>query len=502
VNELTPLLADARSSARTFAGFRSLAGDISELIDQARLPLGGRLPAERELAAGLGISRTTVSAAYDLLREHGYLRSRQGAGSWITVPLADGSRRSDGGQASGGARRFGQPQLSDAVQADDLIDLTIAAPAAPEISAAVGRATEALPRYLGGSGYATFGLAVLREAIADHHTARGLPTSPDQILVTSGAQQGIDLVVDALVAPGDRIVADNPTYPGALDAMAAARARVVPVDLRVAADSYGWDLDAHSATVRQTGAALAYLIADFHNPTGALLDDDGRSRIVAACRRSGTPLLVDETLADLALGWGALPDGGRAVGDVRPVAAHDPSGGVITIGSLSKSVWGGLRIGWVRADPQLVHRLAVARARSDMAGPVLEQLIAVELLRDHDELALLRRTALREQRDALIAALATSIPGWQVRTPPGGLSLWIELDGPVSSALSARAAGFGLRLCPGRRFGSDVRLDRCLRLPFTHQPGVLREAVLRLAQLRQQLGTPVPAAEAGLELIA
>jgi DNA-binding transcriptional MocR family regulator len=463
-------------------GFRELARAVAQLIDQSRLPLGARMPAERELAIALTISRTTVSASYDLLREHGYLRSRQGAGSWITVPIAGGGRRR-------------LPQLNDALADADEIDLTIAAHAAPAeaVLAATALAVEAMPRYLDGSGYATFGLDVLREAIAADHARRGLATSPEQILVTSGAQHGIDLVLRTLTSPGDRVVVDNPTYPGVLDAITGARDRVVPVDLTVTDEGHEWDLDGYLATVRQTAPALTYLVADFQNPTGATLDADGRARVVAACRRAGTPLLVDEALAELSIdGRDAEP----------PVATFDPTGGVISVGSLSKSIWGGLRIGWVRADPQLIHRLAVTRARNDMAGPVLEQLIAVELLRDHDALAAERRKTLRRQRDVLVAALKEAIPQWRIRTPPGGLFLWIELDEPSSSQLAAQARGFGLRLAPGSRFGTDVRLERWLRVPFTQSEQSLLDAVARLTTLRHQLGSSIVAIPQGLELIA
>ena len=462
-------------------GFRELARAVAQLIDQSRLPLGARMPAERDLSAALGLSRTTISAGYDLLREHGYLRSRQGAGSWITVPLSAAGRR--------------LPQLSDALAAPDVIDLTIAAHSAPAeaVLAATRLAVEAMPRYLDGSGYATFGIEVLREAIAADHRRRGLPTSADQILVTSGAQHGLDLVLRTLTSPGDRVVVDNPTYPGVLDAITGARDRAVPVDLAIRDDGHEWDLDSYLATVRQTAPSLAYLVADFQNPTGATLPADGRARVVAACRRAGTPLLVDEALTELSI------DRGDAE---APVATYDPTGGVISVGSLSKSIWGGLRIGWVRADPQLIHRLAITRARNDMAGPVLEQLIAVELLRDHDALAAERRSTLRGQRDALVAALSAAIPQWRIRTPRGGLFLWIELDAPSSSQLAAQAAAFGLRLAPGSRFGADARLERWLRLPFTHSAQSLVEAVARLATLREQLtDSPVPSRQS-LELIA
>jgi DNA-binding transcriptional MocR family regulator len=480
--ELQALLV-TNSETVSASGFRALGREIAQLISQARVPLGARMPAERELATALGSSRTTVSAAYDLLREHGYLRSRQGAGSWITMPLT-----------AGASRRL-HPQLSDALQEPDTIDLAIAALAAPSAALleAVSRATEALPRYLAGSGYATLGLEVLRAAIADDHAARGLPTSADQILVTSGAQQAIDLVLKTVMDPGDRAVVDNPTYSGALDLLAAAKARVVPVDLAMNDEGAEFDPTGYANNVRQSSPALAYLIADYHNPTGATLDAEARPRVIAACRQAGTALLVDETVAALRIDGPDQPP---------PVASFDPTGHVITVGSLSKSIWGGLRIGWVRADPQLIQRLAITRARSDMAGPVLDQLIATELLRHHRDLAAARTSALQRQRDALIDALAGAVPSWKVRTPHGGLFLWVELDAAISSALAARAGLFGMRLAPGSRFGADVRLDRWLRVPFSHDVDVLREAAARLAQLRMSVHDAAPQPRGGLELIA
>jgi DNA-binding transcriptional MocR family regulator len=154
---------------------------------------------------------------------------------------------------------------------------------------------------------------------------------------------------------------------------------------------------------------------------------------------------------------------------------------------MSKPYWGGLRIGWVRASAPLVQRLAALRVGVDMSGPVLDQLVAVHLLAAGPSIIEQRRRELVVRRDALVAALATHLPQWRVTVPAGGLTLWAELDGPVSSALSRAAEEVGVRLAPGPRFGLDGTLERFLRLPFTLPVDDLTEAVRRLASVRSGL---------------
>jgi DNA-binding transcriptional MocR family regulator len=179
--------------------------------------------------------------------------------------------------------------------------------------------------------------------------------------------------------------------------------------------------------------------------------------------------VVDEAMAELDLDGGPPP----------PVAAYDPAGETaISIGSMSKGFWAGLRIGWVRAAPALVHRLVAARASLDLAGPVIEQLVAAELLRRADEILPARRDQLRARRDALAAALP---PQWRFVTPAGGLCLWVELDAPRSTALAAIADRHGVRVAAGPRFGVDGAFERFVRLPFTLPEESLREAAARLA---------------------
>lgn len=440
--------------------YSALCAAITALILDGRVATETRLPSERELASALRLSRATVTAAYDALRAHGYLTSRTGSGSFVTVP--------PGSQPRPSPARW---QVGDS--GPNVIDLACAAlPAIPgALRVAVPAAAAALGRYSDDEGYEPAGLPVLREAIADRFHARGVPTTADEILVTSGASHALDLLLRLLVTPGERMLVELPTYPGALDAAQRAGARTVTVPMAV---SGGWDVAAMRAALRQTSPRHAFLVPDFHNPTGALVDNDARSDVLRAARRSSTTVIVDETFVEL----GFTPA-------ARPAAAIDPS--VITIGSLSKPVWGGLRIGWVRASADLVRRLAGLRAAIDMGGPVLDQLVAAEIFPELDVLMPERVSGLLGQRNALLAALARELPQWRANEPQGGLSLWAELDAPLSTALCMMAAPAGVVLVPGSRFGVDGTLERFLRLPFSLPPERLDEAVRRIATVWRQL---------------
>ncbi|WP_433686763.1 PLP-dependent aminotransferase family protein [Micromonospora carbonacea] len=442
--------------------YAALASAVRGLLADGRLPLGVRLPAERELAEALRISRTTVTAAYRQLRESGHLASRRGAGSWTMLP---------------GTHRVASTGLWTPLDDRDMIDLGVAALAAPpELLPAARAAAEDLPRYLGGAGYHPTGVIELREAVAAGYTARGLPTSPDQIMVTSGTQHALDLVLRLALAPGGNVLVESPTYPNALAALAARRARITTHGL--ATDAAGWDADLLLGSLRQGRPKLAYLIPDFQNPTGHLMPAELRERVVAAGHAAGTDLVIDESFVDLPLDGTELPP---------PVATFDRHSRVISIGGMSKPYWGGLRIGWVRASAPQVQRLAAARVGVDMASPVLDQLVAVYLLADAPAIVAARRTQLAAQRDALTDALARRLPDWRVTAPRGGVTLWVELDGPISSALARAAEEVGVRLAPGPRFGLDGTLERFLRLPFTLPAADLAEAVGRLAAVRYDL---------------
>jgi DNA-binding transcriptional MocR family regulator len=264
---------------------------------------------------------------------------------------------------------------------------------------------------------------------------------------------------------------ESPSYANALQAIRVMGGRAVPVPL----EEDGWSMDAWGRTLREAAPALAYVIPDFQNPTGLLMPDQQRSKLVALARTTGTRLIVDETIAEMAI---------DDVPPVLPLAAFDRSGTSITLGSAGKTFWGGLRIGWIRAAPDLIRRISADRASLDVCSPVVEQLAVRHLLAEClPEVLAYQRAQNREQRDTLAAALRAELPGWTFRIPQGGLSLWVRTeDGGMSgSALAAAAQGFGVWIGSGPRFGVDGVLERFVRLPYAQPPEVLREAVRRLA---------------------
>ncbi len=454
------LLGDAADRSPAYLG---IADGLRLLISDGRVPPGTRLPSERELTIALGVSRTTVTRAYAHLRDAGYLTSRQGSGSLTRLPAASGP--------SAVRDTLLNPESGD----PDSIDLRCAAPMAPiGVAAAYQAALAELPCHLPEFGYYPSGLPSLRVAIADRYAERGLPTDPEQILVTSGALAGLAVVVRAFVDTGDRVLTESPSYPNAIATLRGARARVSGADI----DQTGWATSSLVDTVGQLRPASAYLMPDFHNPTGLLMDDGERARLASVLRRTRTLPIVDETMAEMAIDQVAAP---------LPFAAHAPQ--TISIGSASKAFWGGLRIGWIRTPPDRMGALVAARLTLDLGAPVLEQLALVHLMRERETVLTLRRRQLEESRTALVAAIATRLPSWRYRVPAGGLSLWCELPRPASSALAAAASARGVRLAPGPVFAPEGGLERFVRVPFTRPAEELTQAVDRLAEVWDGLPT-------------
>ncbi len=450
-DRLAALLGDAPTRSPAYVG---IAEGLRLLVSDGRIPPGTRLPSERDLTVALGLSRTTVTRAYVQLREQGYLASRQGSGTVTRLP---------------GAADVSDLLLNPESGEPGRINLTCAAPTAPPgIAAAYEAALRELPAHLPEYGYYPSGLPALRTAIAERYTERGLPTDPSQVLVTAGALSALAIVVRALLDSGDRVLTESPTYPNAVATLRGVHARVVGADI----GHSGWATSSLVDAVRQVRPVAAYLMPDFHNPTGLLMDDQERDRLATVLRRVGAVPIVDETMAEMAVD--DLPEAMP-----RPFGAHAP--GTISLGSASKAFWGGLRIGWVRASEDRMAALVAARLTLDLGAPVLEQLALVHLMRRREEILALRREQLTASRAALMAALTAQLPSWRYRVPPGGLSLWCELPRPVSSALVTAAGRHGLQLAAGPLFAPEGGLERFLRLPFTQSSETLTEAVRRLA---------------------
>lgn len=448
---MPPVLLSARSAALLLTDWRAgtdapayeaLSDAVRVLVIDGRIPQGVRLPAERGLAAALGVSRTTVANAYARLRDDGFLVSLRGSGSLVRLPAGLIGRP--------------DPERLGGVVEDDVLDLRKAAlHAAPGIAEAVERAMRHVPAALAGIGYDTVGDPGLRAAIADRYTARGLPTDPSQVVVTIGAQHAIALLARVLVRRGDAVLVESPTYPHAHEAFREVGGRLVgvPVDART-----GWDAAALETTLRRTAPAVAYVMPELHNPTGATMAPSTREVLLSTAASVGTTVIADETMGELRIDGEASP----------PLAADD--GSVVMIGSAAKVFWGGLRIGWIRAEPELLQRLLLARPTGDLGTPVLDQLVARELVPRTAAVLEARRASLRTGRDAIVGALRTRLPEWDVPSPAGGLTTWVGLGRPVSSALVLAARSEGVVLASGGVFGPDGGFERFLRVPFTMPP--------------------------------
>ncbi|WP_207454984.1 MocR-like transcription factor YczR [Herbiconiux sp. SYSU D00978] len=459
----TGLLLSGWRDAASAAAYLALADRLRLLIIDGRIPVGTRLPAERELATQLAVSRTTVTAAYGALREGGWLTSVRGSGSVARLPQR-------------------APILTES-PSTGVLDFTKAAmPATPALAAAAQRAAARLPEYLGDPGFDRVGLPELRAQIADRYTQRGLPTDPDEVLVTIGAQHAITLLLRTLVSRGDRALVETPSYPHAYEALKLAGTRMVPVSV----SDDGWDLPALEQSLQRTSPAIAYLMPDFHNPTGQVMPAAVRAHLLDLASRQGTVVIADETMAEMNIDHPALP---------LPLAAY---GDAVLIGSVGKSVWGGVRVGWIRAGRPLIQRIANGRTAVDLGTPTLEQLIVSELLPQMDDILRERGDVLRAGRDHLTARLARSFPEWEVPDVSGGLTFWINLGEAVSSQLTLAARAEGLLLAAGPKFGIDGAFERFLRLPFSYPTAELDRAVDALETAWRRVGHVVLPEDQGL----
>jgi len=339
----------------------------------------------------------------------------------------------------------------------------------------------------------------------DRHSAAGVPTAVEQISVTHGAQHAIDLALATLCEPGDAVAVEDPTYPGALDVMAARRLRPIPL----AGDARGPTPAALEAAARDHGARLAFLLPAVHNPTGRVLDAGRRQALARTLDKLEMAVVEDNTLADLAYdgpaGRGAPPADSaagphRSTDDVRgqrrrtgrpgpgQLTSRPPSlatlcrrATVISVETTSKVAWGGLRIGWLRAPAGIIERSVQLRTSGDLGCSVPAQLLALQLLDHYDDVIAARRPALRRSAARFATLLAEAIPGCEFEPPVGGLSLWVRLPGGGdAAAFASRALRHGVSVAAGH-FASPTGGHHHLRLCHDRPDEELVEGTARLA---------------------
>ncbi|PTA68700.1 aminotransferase-like domain-containing protein [Deinococcus arcticus] len=459
---MSPALPDAPRWTALLRGWRDhpgplhgrLQAQLRAAIERGELAPAERLPAERPLAALLGVSRATVVTAYDELTADGWLIRRVGSGTRVSA----------GAPRAAPLLTLRTPVGSAAGAAPDL-DFTIAVPLLTDPQRE--RLRRASQHAFGESVYHPHGLPELRALLAELYTKDGLPTRAEQIVVTSGAQQAIALSAATLLRRGDVALLETPTYFGAIDVMRAAGAQLVGVPV----EGSGLQPDTFMRLATAHAPRLAFLTPTFQNPTGTVLPARARERLAAFVQDRALPTLEDDTLLDL--GFTDEPPPPR-------ISVYAPQAPIINVGSLSKLYWAGLRVGWMRLPPALAAPLAQAKTLADFGGSLMAQHAALQLLADLPGLRRERRAAVTPARDLLAGLLHAELPEWHFEVPRGGQFLWVQLPTPDASRLTHHAAAHGLRLFPGASMGVSPLPDRYLRLPFTLDPARLPEAVTRL----------------------
>ncbi|ADD43823.1 PLP-dependent aminotransferase family protein [Stackebrandtia nassauensis] len=452
--------------------YLALADAIQELAEAGDLAIGDRLPAERALAATLALSRSTVVAAYRELRRREVASSARGSGTTVRPAARTRPTTTDGRVAGGTAASIFERLVDEPAEVISL-SRAMGTGSSAVRDALLDVAGADLPRLLADTGYHPHGLRELREAIAAHYGDGGLPTTAEQIVVTTGATQALGLAVRLFVRRGSTVIVEAPNWPGCLDVLREAGARLVGVRL----DEEGMRIQELAEAIQRHRPDLVYLMPTFHNPTGTLMSAPRRRWIADLCARHGVPVVEDNAYCSTI---GVEPP--------SPLAAFAPEGStVVSVGSLTKTVWAGLRIGWARADADLVRRLARLKALADLGCPVIDQAVAARLLPRWDDLSREHAELLSRRLDLLRRLLSRRLPSWRWRDPDGGSALWIELPDTDAADFAHVALRHGVEVTAGA--ASEVAGDddaagafgAWIRLPFTFAEDVLTEAVDRLA---------------------
>lgn len=444
--------------------YRQLAEALARVIEGGELPAGMRLPAERSLADALPAARGTVVAALRVLTETGLVERRQGSGTTVadrpaarrrrSVPAAAAGLRAQGltGRAIGGAPG-GTIELGLSVL-DDPTSLPAEAFTVDPVTLAHASRDH---------GYAPLGIPALRDRIAELLSQQGVPTEASEVAITLGVQHGIALVADVLAERGDRVVLEDPTYPGAIDVYSRAGLELVPVRV----DRAGTDPVSLRVALDRGPVRLVHLSPQCASPTGVTTTPRRLEEIAGLLHRSDAWLVEDAALQFL------VPQEGQQFLTTR---RPDRS---ILLGTVSKVFWGGLRVGWLRAPAAVVERVGRLRAAHDLGSSIAPQVTALRLLDELDEIGGRRRAEAARRREHLAARIEEQLPSVVCVVPDGGLSLWLQVpDGPEVVAEAARR---GLDVLAGPVCSITNGCTDRLRISAWASTDVLDVAVERLA---------------------
>jgi len=469
--------------------YTQIVTEVRRMISDGLLKVGDRLPANRELAKALGVNRNTVTTAYSELAADGLITSRVGSGTYIsrvpapapTVRIREQSPPSPmswESLLSVQSRDNWLQEMSSYDARRDVIPLALALPSADlfpldDFRRCVDRVLRRQGRVLLQLG-TTSGYAPLQEYIASQLALSGVKVSPDEVLITNGCQQSLDLIRQILVEPGEEVALENPTYPGALSVFCGANSKYFSVPV----GEKGIDLNVLEDVLSQRRAKLIYVVPSFQNPTGGTMNPESRRRLIGIAERYRVPIVEDDIYRELRY------DGP----DVAPLKAIDEHGLVIYISSFSKVGFPGLRVGWIAAPRIVIDHLNRVKQRSDLHASLLAQAAIHEfakrgLLAKHIKRV---KKAYAQRRDTMLESLEKHFPDeakWN--RPEGGMSVWVRLPESLNSnQLLLQAAENGVTFISGDHFYASSPQQNMMRLSFTMAgPQSIEDAVKRLGSL-------------------
>lgn len=496
-----------RSAGRRYPIGQQLVDELRRRVQAGSLGPGDRLPPVRGLASSLNVTPETVAGAYKRLVEEGYLRGEVGRGTFVAAPpLRAEEDPLAPFEAGGSLPPFASPDNRALLRlASRPGVVSFAASVAALDLAPVEALRQALSDTLELDGAAalqvgaTQGYPPLRAAIARLLEQRGLSVDEAAVCVTSGCQQGIDLTAKVFVGPGDAVLVEQPSFLGALEAFRARGARIVGVPI----EADGLRVEALPALIQRHRPKLLYCMPTYQNPTGRSLSVEKRRALLRVAAAYDLPIVEDDSA-----GFFNLDASGEAPPSLK---SEDHAGYVIHLGTFSKLIGAGLRLGWLVADAAVFEKLVAAKYASDLSSDALVQravqrLLSSGTLAGHLSAA---RATYRLRRDALLAALrrpGVLPPGAHFDAPEGGFNLWLELprEGPTSTELFLEAVRRGVAFVPGPFFFSaggggpaSAAALRGLRVSYSAlSVEAIERGVQLLSDALRALATSTRAAEA------
>jgi len=476
-------IALAKGSGRPL--FMQVHEQIVDRIAAGELTPGMRLPPVRRLAAQLGINHMTVAKAYKDLADAGFVEGRAGGGTHVRSPNGTVSRRARGTEPAPAGPLLSE-RLYDLSHAPGVIGFTSNYPAPDTTCAAEFETclqsviTDGLAQYF--SYDPPNGRIGFRRTIADYLAQQGIDTLAEDVIVTSGAQQAIELVIRLLVPHAAPVIVERPAYYGVINVLRAVGARI----LEVPVEPDGMDIEKLEVHLARHRPRLIYTNPTFQNPTGVTTSMEKRRSILALARKHGVAILEDDHSSEL-----------RFFGDPVPSirALSDPDDNVFYVRGFGKVFLPGTRLGYVMTPPHARRPLLALKAHSDLhTNGIMQEAMARFLnRRSHPKmLDRMKRTYAGMQRQ-LIRSLSDGMPsGTLIGRPEGGLSLWLTLpEGTEVSELYYRAVRRGVAFVAGEVFYASHVNPRTLRVSFgLLDNNVLEEGVARLCSVAKDLMRP------------